>query len=73
MERTIDVWYEKTGRIVAWGHIPSGASMPLRAMPLAGQEHQVITAQVAANNLLKLNETHYVEPNAKRLVRRKTG
>jgi hypothetical protein len=69
VQRTVHVWHDPAGRIVAWGHVPPGTPVPLQAVPLPGPDHAVVTVLVPDDDLPTLHETHYVEPGSKRLAR----
>lgn len=70
MERTIHIWHDKTGRIVAWGHRPEKVPPHVGAIPLAGPNNEVITTQVSMDDLSTLHETHYIDPHSKQLIRK---
>jgi len=59
--RTIDIWHDQDGRIVAWGYVPAGAPDYLVAEPVAGPDRAVLTISVAEADLASLHETHLVE------------
>jgi hypothetical protein len=68
MKRQIHVWYDLAGKIVAWGYVPEGVPKRLGVIPMASPNHEIITAHVLVDDLPRLHETHYVDPNSKKLV-----
>ena len=68
MERQIHVWYDHAGKIIAWGYVPDRVPERLGVIPMASPDHEVITAHVLVNKLPRLHETHYVDPNSKKLM-----
>jgi hypothetical protein len=71
MEHNVDIWYDKAGNIVAWGHVSESAPIQIKAKPLAEGDQGVITVRLSDNELRTLHESHYVEPGSKQLARRK--
>jgi hypothetical protein len=59
--RTVDVWHDEDGRIVAWGYVPAGAPEYLRAQPVAASGRAVVSVAVAEDELALLHETHVVD------------
>jgi hypothetical protein len=69
-ERTIDIWHDEDGRIVAWGYVPAGAPDYLVAEPVARPGRAVLTVSVAEEHLPSLHETHVVDAASGSLRRR---
>ena len=68
MERQIHIWHDSDGKIIAWGYVPEGVPERLGVIPMASPDHEIITARVSVDDLPRLHETHYVEPDSKELV-----
>lgn len=68
--RKIHVWHDRSGRIIAWGHVPAGLPITLQAASLAGPNHDVIEVEAPEHALPTLHETHYVPLSSKALATR---
>ncbi len=69
-DRSIDIWHDEDGRIVAWGYVPAGAPDYLVAVPVAGPGRSVLSATVPEEHLASLHETHLVDRASSSLRRR---
>ena len=70
MEKEISIWYDRNGRIVAWGHLNPEAPIALNAVPLTASGHEALTVKLSEEHLPELHETHYVDRDAKRVVQK---
>lgn len=59
--RTIGIWHDEDGQIVAWGYVPSGAPDYVVAEPVAGPGRGVLSASVAQDELDSLHESYVVD------------
>lgn len=71
MDKTIHIWHDKAGRVLAWGEGGNDKKSPLQAIPLVKRNQKVITVSVAEKMLPELHSTHSVDPKSGRLVARK--
>jgi hypothetical protein len=72
MEKEVSIWYDRNGRIIAWGHLVPKAPVALNAVPLVGPGHEALTVKLSEQHLAELHETHYVDCDAKRVVKKKS-
>jgi hypothetical protein len=70
MKRSIHVWHDLGGTIVAWGYAHSGTKTPVRAIPLASNGNQVVSVDVGEEELPRLHETHRVDLQSSGVVRK---
>jgi hypothetical protein len=70
MEKETSIWYNREGRIVAWGHLNPKAPVTLNAIPLAESGHEILTLKISEQHLGDLHETHYVDTNARQLAKK---
>lgn len=71
MEKEVSIWYNREGRIVAWGHLNPNAPISLNAIPLTESGHESLTLKVPEQHLGDLHETHYVDANARQLAKKR--
>ncbi len=70
MENEIHLWHDASGRITAWGQLRPGTSILLKATPLAPEGYGVITTRLSDSQLPKLHETHFVDVQSGRLIKK---
>lgn len=70
MEKEVTIWYDQDGRILAWGHLNPEAPVTLSAIPLTESGHGALTVKISEHHLGDLHEQHYVDTDAKKLVKK---
>lgn len=72
MDYDVYIWHDHNGRIVAWGHAGRETPVTLNATPLPAPGHEAFVVRLSDEDLMKLHETHYVDPSSKRLMKKST-